>query len=150
MRPTFLLWEVVMDWRGYAGLSALFAGITAILAKIGVQDIPSNVATFIRTVVILVFAGSIVVATGEWSQIRGLSNRTWLFLCLSGVATGASWLCYFAALKSGKVQEVAPIDKLSFVLAMVLAFVFLGEKPRPTQFAGAALIACGVLLTLKK
>ena len=139
-----------MDWRGYAGLSALFAGITAILAKIGVQDVPSNVATFIRTCVILVFAGSIVAATGEWSQLRGLSNKTWIFLFLSGIATGASWLCYFAALKNGKVQDVAPIDKLSFVLAMTLAFVFLGERPRPTQFAGATLIAAGVLLTLKK
>ncbi|MEP6754258.1 MAG: EamA family transporter [Chthonomonadales bacterium] len=139
-----------MDWRGYAGLSALFAGITAILAKIGIQDIPSNVGTFIRTIVILLFAGAIIVATGEWSQIKLISNRTLLFLVLLGLATGASWLCYFAALKTGKVQEVAPIDKLSFVLAMFLAFVFLGERPKPTQFAGAAFIAFGVLLTLRK
>src|SRR5437764_1110382 len=100
-----------MSWAGYAALSALFAGITAILAKVGVSNVPSNVATFVRTVVIVVFAAGIVAARGEMKVVGQLPGKTWLFLVLSGIATGLSWLCYFAALKAGPVSRVAPIDK---------------------------------------
>lgn len=137
-----------MHWAIYAVLSALFAGMTALLAKIGVENVPSNLATLIRTVVILLFAAAIVVARGEGRFAAGISQRTWLFLVLSGFATGLSWLCYFAALKAGPISGVAPIDKLSFVIAMVLAFVFLREKISGLTWAGAALICAGVLLTL--
>src|SRR5690348_4427072 len=103
-----------MHWAVYALLSAIFAGLTALLAKIGVENVSSNLATLIRTVVIVVFAAAIVAARGEYTGIREVSNRTWLFLILSGIATGCSWLCYFAALKAGPISRVAPIDKLSF------------------------------------
>jgi bacterial/archaeal transporter family protein len=138
-----------MTWTGYAVLSALFAGITAVLAKVGVSEVPSNVATFVRTLVIVAFAGGIVLARGEMRIIGQLTSRTWLFLVLSGIATGLSWLCYFAALKAGPVSRVAPIDKLSFVIAMVLGLLLLHEQVKPTVLAGAALIVVGVLLTLR-
>ncbi|HEY3332109.1 MAG TPA: EamA family transporter [Capsulimonadaceae bacterium] len=137
-----------MSWVGFALLSALFAGMTALLAKIGVENVPSSLATLIRTVVILIFTVGIVLARGEAHHIRDLSSRTWLFLVLSGIATGLSWLCYFAALKSGPISHVAPIDKLSFVIAVTLGIVFLGEKLSAVATGGVALIVAGVALTL--
>jgi len=137
-----------MSWTTCAFLSALFAGLTALLAKVGVQNVPSNLATLVRTVVIVAFASGIVAARGELSQVRAISGRSWTFLVLSGVATGLSWLFYFAALKNGPISGVAPIDKLSFVIAMTLGFVVLREPVRPLTLVGAALIVAGVLLTI--
>ncbi len=137
-----------MNWAAFAGLSALFAGLTALLAKIGVENIPSNLATLVRTCVILVFTTGIVLAQGQLSQLRDVTPRTWTFLVLSGIATGLSWLCYFAALKAGPISHVAPIDKLSFVIAVALAAIFLHEKVTPLTAAGISLIVVGVLLTL--
>ena len=137
-----------MNWVGYAALSALFAGLTAVLAKIGVSQVPSNVATLVRTVVVVVFAAGIVAASGQLSHLKAISGRDWLALVLSGVATGLSWLFYFAALKHGPISGVAPIDKLSFVIAMTLGFLVLRETVRPLTLVGAALIVAGVLLTL--
>ncbi len=137
-----------MNWTTCAFLSALFAGLTALLAKIGVQNVPSNLATLVRTLVVVVFATGIVIGRGELAELRGISSRSWTFLVLSGVATGLSWLFYFAALKLGPISGVAPIDKLSFVLAMTLGFVVLREPIRPLALVGAALIVAGVLLTI--
>ena len=137
-----------MNWKVSALLSALFAGMTAILAKIGIENVPTNVAMLVRTCVVVVCAGGLVILRGEGGAFKEITNKSWLFLTLSGIATGLSWLFYFSALKEGKVQQVAPIDKLSFVIAMALAFVFLHEKAKPTTIAGAGLIVCGVLLTL--
>jgi transporter family protein len=136
------------SWVVLACLSALFAGLTAVLAKVGVENVPSNLATLIRTVVIVAFASGIVAARGELAHLREVSGRAWAFLVFSGVATGLSWLFYFAALKRGPVSGVAPIDKLSFLVAMTLGFVVLGERARPLTLLGAGLIACGVMLTL--
>jgi transporter family protein len=137
-----------MSWITCAFLSALFAGLTALLAKVGVQNVPSNLATLVRTVVIVIFATGIVAARGEWTHLRGVSGRSWAFLVFSGVATGLSWLFYFAALKQGPISGVAPIDKLSFVIAMTLGFVVLREPVHPLSLIGAALIVAGVLLTI--
>ena len=137
-----------MNWTTYAFLSALFAGLTAVLAKVGVADISSNLATLIRTAVILLFAAALVFARGEHQGLSTLTPRNWAFLVLSGVATGLSWLFYFAALKHGPVSHVAPIDKLSFVIAMVLGILVLGENTTPLTALGAALILAGALLTL--
>lgn len=137
-----------MNWVGYAALSAVFAGLTAVLAKIGVSQVPSNVATLVRTVVVVVFATGIVAASGQLHHLKSISGRDWLALVFSGVATGFSWLFYFAALKHGPISGVAPIDKLSFVIAMTLGFLVLGETVRPLTLVGAAPIVAGVLLTL--
>ena len=137
-----------MSWMVLALLSALFAGLTAMLAKIGVSQIPSNLGTLIRTVVVLVFAAAIVAARGEFQNIGSLTRRDWAALVLSGIATGLSWLCYFAALKQGPLSGVAPIDKLSFVIAMTLGFLVFAEPIKPLTLAGAALIVVGVLLTI--
>ncbi|MGC4046147.1 MAG: EamA family transporter [Armatimonas sp.] len=137
-----------MNWATYAFLSAVFAGMTALLAKIGIEGVPSNVATMVRTIVIVIFAIGIVLARGEGHFLRELNGKTWLFLVLSGIATGLSWLCYFAALKLGPISHVAPIDKLSFVLAVALGALFLHEKVSRTTFVGIVLIVVGVLLTL--
>ena len=137
-----------MKWPLYAALSALFAGLTAVLAKIGVSEVSSTLATFVRTVVIVAIAAGIVTAKGELPSVANLSTRDWAALVLSGVATGLSWLFYFAALKEGPVSGVAPIDKLSFVVAMGLGFLILREPVRPLSLAGAALIVFGVLLTI--
>ena len=139
-----------MGWTGYALLSALFAGVTAVLAKIGVQGVPPNLVVAIRTTVVLVFAVLLVAATGEGSGLARLTRQNWIFLVLSGMATGASWWCYFRALQLGPVSRVAPIDKLSFVVAVVLGIVFLHEKVTWQLGVGAALIATGVLVTLIK
>jgi transporter family protein len=137
-----------MSWTVLALLSALFAGLTAILAKIGVSQIPSNLATLIRTFVVLGFAAAIVVARGEFDQVGSLTRRDWGALVLSGIATGLSWLCYFAAIKHGPISGVAPIDKLSFVIAMTLGFIVFSEPIKPLTLAGAGLIVTGVLLTI--
>ncbi|HVA49499.1 MAG TPA: EamA family transporter [Pirellulales bacterium] len=134
-----------MNWLHWALLSALFAGATAILAKVGVKDLDSNLATAIRTVVILVFAWLLAWRQGPIS-LHGVTPRTWLCLALSGVATGASWLCYFRALQLGKASQVAPIDKLSVVVAMVLAAIFLGEELSWRHWAAGALIVGGSIL----
>jgi len=138
-----------VNWVGYALLSAVFAGLTALLAKMGVANVPSNLAMFIRTMVVVLFAGGIAIATGDVGYFGKLSSRNWIFLVLSGIATGLSWIFYFAALKYGPVSRVAAIDKLSFVLAMALGVFVLGESVKPVTLAGALLIVAGVLLTLR-
>ena len=134
-----------MNWLHWALLSALFAGATAVLAKVGVKDVDSNLATAIRTVVILVFAWAIAWRQGAIS-LHDVAPRTWLFLALSGLATGASWLCYFRALQLGKASQVAPIDKLSVVVAMVLATIFLREELSWRHGVAGALIVSGSIL----
>jgi transporter family protein len=136
-----------LDFRIWALLSAVFAGATAVLAKKGVEHVSSNLALAIRVVVILIFAWGIVLATGE-SKLSGISSKTWLFLFLSGLATGASWLCYFQALKLGPISKVAPIDKLSFALAVTFGFVFLGERPSLKLVLGCVIVIAGVIVTL--
>ena len=117
-----------MNWLYWSLLSALFAGLTAILAKIGVKEVDSNLATAVRTSVVLVFAWGVALATLPATAVLGLSRKTWLFLVLSGLATGCSWLCYFRALQLGEASKVAPIDKLSVVFVVILAALFLGES----------------------
>src|SRR5881227_2499110 len=119
-----------MSWFMWALLSAFFAGLTAVLAKVGVAHVNSNLATAIRTVVILIFAWSIALLTNNWS-ISKIEGRTWIFLILSGIATGLSWLCYFRALQLGEASRVAPIDKLSVVLVILFATAVLGERLTP-------------------
>ena len=133
-------------WIPYALLSALFAALTAIFAKIGIKGVDSDLATAIRTVVILLLAWSIAVARGATAALPTLTGRTWLFLVLSGLATGASWLCYFRALKLGPVSKVAPVDKLSVALSLLLAVVFLGETISLKGALGAGLILAGTLV----
>jgi transporter family protein len=135
-----------MNWIFWALLSALFAGITAILAKIGVAGIDSNLATAIRTSVVLVFTWAIAIGARSTAGISALSSRTWIFLCLSGLATGCSWLCYFRALQLGPASKVAPIDKLSVVFAIVLAALILREKIGWQQIIGGILIVSGALV----
>lgn len=136
-------------WQVYALGSAVFAALTAILAKIGIKGVDSNLATAIRTVVILVFAWGIVFWQGTANQLRVLEPRTILFLVLSGLATGASWLCYFHALKLGPASRVAPIDKLSVVLVIIFAALFLKEPMTPKVILGVAMISGGALLLIK-
>jgi transporter family protein len=131
-----------MTWLGWALLSAAFAGLTAVLAKAGVRDVDSNLATAIRTTVVLVLAWGIALA-GRSPSVTTVSRNAWLFLTLSGLATGASWLCYFRALAVGNASQVAPVDKLSVVVAMALAAVFLGEKLTAAHWLGGALIVAG-------
>jgi transporter family protein len=139
-----------MNWLFWALLSALFAAMTAILAKLGVEHINSNLATAIRTTVILVFTWGIAFATGGAPQLATLSTRTWLLLAASGIATGLSWLCYFRALQLGEVAKVAPVDKLSVAIAVVFAVLFLGEKLKPQEACGVALIVIGVIVMVVK
>jgi transporter family protein len=138
------------DWRLWALGSALFAALTAILAKVGVAGVPSNLATAIRTAVILCFSCALIAVTGEWRGARHADGRTWLFLVLSGLATGCSWLCYFRALQLGDAAQVAPIDKLSVVLVMAMGALFLGEKLTWHEWLGGALIACGAIVIVWK
>ncbi|MEO7413702.1 MAG: EamA family transporter [Opitutaceae bacterium] len=135
-----------MNWLPWALLSALFAGITAILAKIGVRDVDSNLATAVRTFVVLVFAWAVALASNPISALSGLSRKTWLFLTLSGIATGLSWLCYFRALQLGEASKVAPIDKLSVVFVLVFGAIFLGESLTAKTCVGGALIASGAVV----
>jgi transporter family protein len=134
------------SWQFWALLSAVFAALTAIFAKVGVQDVNSDFATFFRTVVILVVLGGILLVTNEFQPLRSISGKSYLFLCLSGLATGASWVCYFRALKIGNASQVAPIDKLSVVLVAVFGAVFLSEKLSIGNWLGVCLIAVGAFL----
>jgi transporter family protein len=127
-------------------LSAAFAALTAIFAKIGVEDINSDLATLIRTVVVLFSLALILFATGQFNQFGPISTKSWIFLVLSGLGTGASWICYFRALKLGPATLVAPIDKLSVVLVALFGVVFLGERPSLNGWLGIALIAAGAVL----
>jgi len=137
---------MAQSWIFWAFLSAAFAALTAIFAKIGVAGVNSDLATLIRTVVIIVILAGIVTATGQWQPLSSISSKTWLFLALSGAATGASWLAYFRALKLGDAARVAPIDKLSIVLVAVFGVVFLGEKLGLVNWLGVVMIAGGALL----
>lgn len=140
-----------MNWLYWSLLSALFAGLTAILAKLGVAGVDSNLATAIRTSVVLVLAWSIALATRKPGVLAQLSGRAWLFLTLSGLATGLSWICYFRALQLGEVSRVAPIDKLSVVFVLLLSAWILGEKLTWQKLIGGGLIVLGaIVLSLKK
>ncbi len=134
------------NWLPWALGSAVFAALTAIFAKIGLEGIDSDYATFLRTVVIVAVLGILILATGKWRNPFTLPQRSVSFLVLSALATGASWVCYFRALKIGDASRVAPVDKLSVVLVAVFAFAFLGERPLPRDWAGIALVATGVLV----
>ena len=133
-------------WFVFALLSAVFAALTSILAKVGIDGVNSNLATAIRTGVVLVMAWGMVFLTNAQGGIGEISRRSWLFLILSGLATGASWLCYYRALQVGEASKVVPIDKLSTILTLVLAFVFLHEKFTLRSLAGCVLLAAGTLL----
>jgi bacterial/archaeal transporter family protein len=135
-----------MSWQAWAFLSAVFAALTAILAKVGVQNINSDFATFVRTVVVLVALAVILGMTGQYQRLDSVPARSYLFLVLSGLATGASWVCYFRALKLGNASLVAPIDKLSVVMVALLSVMFLGEKLLPRNWVGIILIAIGAVL----
>ena len=130
----------------FAVLSAVFAALTSILAKVGIEGVNSNLATAIRTVVVLIMAWGMVFLTNTQGGISDISKKSWLFLILSGLATGASWLCYYRALQIGEASKVVPIDKLSVVITLVLAFVFLHEKITTNSLIGCILIALGTLL----
>ena len=134
------------SWLPWALLSAAFAALTAIFGKIGVANIGSDLATLIRTVVILATLAAIVAATGQWQAPETIPSKTWLFLALSGLATGASWLCYFRALKLGDAARVAPIDKLSVVLVALFGVIFLGERLSGVNWLGVSLIGVGAIL----
>jgi transporter family protein len=134
-----------MTWFTWALLSAFFAGLTAILAKIGVENIDSNMATAIRTVVILIFAWAVALWT-DHEPLSSVGKRTWIFLILSGIATGLSWLCYFRALQLGEASRVAPVDKLSVVVAIALAAIFLHERMTWHQWVGGAFILTGAVI----
>jgi len=133
-------------WLHWAVLSAVFAALTAIFAKIGIAGIDSDLATLIRTAIVMVVLAAFVVAAGKWSNPLALAPKTWLFLTLSALATGASWVCYFRALQIGNASQVAPVDKLSLVLVAIFAVAFLGERPTLREWAGIAMVAGGVLL----
>lgn len=135
-----------MNWFHWALLSAFFAGLTAILAKIGVSGVNSNLATAVRTTVVLLFTWGIAAMTANAGELREFSRRTWMFLVLSGIATGMSWLCYFRALQLGEASRVAPVDKLSVVFAIFLAVLFLGEKLTWQHWIGGALIVAGAVV----
>ncbi|MEO8856493.1 MAG: EamA family transporter [Burkholderiaceae bacterium] len=134
------------SWFYWALLSAVFAALTAIFAKLGVQGVDSDLATLVRTGVIIVLLAAFVWFTGKWTNPLQLPKRTWLFLGLSGLATGASWVCYFRALQIGEASKVAPVDKLSLVLVAVFAFAFLGERPALREWIGILMVASGVLV----
>jgi bacterial/archaeal transporter family protein len=138
--------NLMLSWVFWALLSAGFAALTAIFAKIGIENVNSDFATFIRTGVILLVAGLIVYVSGNWQEPSNVSAKTWLFLVLSGAATGASWICYFRALKLGDAARVAPLDKLSVVFVAVFAVLFLGERLALPNWLGVFLIACGAIL----
>ena len=133
-------------WFIFALLSAVFAALTSILAKIGIEGVNSNLATAIRTVVVVVMAWGMVFLTNAQNGISEISKKSWLFLILSGLATGASWLCYYKALQMGEASKVVPIDKLSVIITLVLAFVFLHEKFTAKSLIGCVLIGAGTLL----
>jgi transporter family protein len=135
-----------MSWIFWAILSAVFAAGTAVLAKVGVEGVDSNLATAIRTSVILVFTWAIAIVLEKHNGLGAIGRRSWVFLVLSGVCTGLSWLCYFRALQMGQASKVAPVDKLSVVLVIVFAAVFLGERLTPLKMVGGSLIAAGAVI----
>ncbi len=141
-----MLRDTLASWQFWAVLSAVFAALTAILAKIGIAGVGSDFATFIRTLVILAMVSAILLATGQWQPPASVPMRTWIFLGLSGLATGASWLCYFRALKLGDASRVAPVDKLSVVLVAIFGVALLGERLPPTGWLGVGLIGAGAVL----
>jgi transporter family protein len=134
------------NWLIWALLSAVFAAFTAIFAKIGLEGVNSDLATLIRTVVIIFVLAAFVYFAGKWSNPFKLSSKTWLFLVLSGLATGASWVCYFRALKIGNASKVAPVDKFSLVLVAVFAVLFLGERPSGSEWVGILMVGAGVVV----
>jgi transporter family protein len=138
--------SLLASWQFWALLSAAFAALTAIFAKVGVENVNSDFATFVRTIVILMALGAILAATGQWQPAASVSGRSYLFLVLSGLATGGSWVCYFRALKLGDAARVAPIDKLSVVLVALFGVIFLGESLSGSNWLGVALIAAGAML----
>ncbi|WP_298275224.1 EamA family transporter [uncultured Bradyrhizobium sp.] len=138
------------SWQVWAFLSAVFAALTAIFAKVGVEGINSDLATLIRTVIVLITLSAILFATGQFTQSGPISGKSWLFLLLSGLGTGASWICYFRALKLGPATLVAPIDKLSVVLVALFGATFLGERPSAYGWIGIALISAGAVLIAVK
>ncbi len=138
--------QLLASWQVWAFGSAVFAALTAIFAKVGVAGVNSDFATLIRTCVILVVTAAIVAASGQMQSPSSIAPRTWLFLGLSGLATGASWLCYFRALKMGDAARVAPVDKLSVVLVAVFAALFLGERLGPRSWLGVGLVGAGAIL----
>ncbi|MDD5854676.1 MAG: EamA family transporter [Lachnospiraceae bacterium] len=133
-------------WLLFALLSSIFAALTSILAKVGIEGVNSNLATAVRTMVVVVMACGMVFLTGAQSGIQEISKKSWIFLILSGLATGASWLCYYRALQIGEASKVVPIDKLSVVITLVLAFVFLHERFTPKSLVGCILIGIGTLV----
>jgi len=136
----------VSNWFFWALLSAVFAALTAIFAKVGLEGVDSDLATLVRTFVIMAVLIVFVHVTRKWSNPFELSSRTWLFLVLSGLATGASWVCYFRALKIGEVSKVAPVDKLSLLLVALFAFLFLNERPSVREWVGILMVGTGVLV----
>jgi bacterial/archaeal transporter family protein len=133
-------------WFFWASLSAVFAAMTAIFAKVGIQGVDSDLATLVRTAIIILVLSAFVALTGKWSNPFDLPVRTWIFLALSALATGASWVCYYRALQIGDASKVAPVDKFSLVLVAVFAVAFLGERPTLREWSGIAMVAGGVLL----
>ena len=133
-------------WLLFAILSAVFAALTSILTKIGIEGVNSNLATAIRTIVVVIMAWGMVFLTNTQSGIAQISKKSWIFLILSGLATGASWLCYYRALQTGEASKVVPIDKLSVVITLILAFVFLHEEFTPRSLIGCVLIGAGTLI----
>ena len=142
--------DTFTSWQVWAFLSAVFAALTAIFAKVGVEGINSDLATLIRTVIVLITLSAILFATGQFTQSGPISTKSWLFLLLSGLGTGASWICYFRALKLGPATLVAPIDKLSVVLVALFGATFLGERPSAYGWIGIALISAGAVLVAVK
>jgi bacterial/archaeal transporter family protein len=138
--------NLLSSWQAWAVLSAVFAALTAVFAKVGVENVNADFATFVRTIVILVTLAFILLATGQFQSPGSIASRSYVFLMLSGLATGASWVCYFRALKIGDAAKVAPIDKLSVVLVAVFGVVFLGERLTAPNWLGVALIATGAIL----
>ncbi len=137
-------------WWLWAALAAAFAALTAIFGKAGVESINPDFATLIRTAVVLAVAAALVAATGAWRPLSSIAAKSWMFLTLSGLATGASWLCYYRALKLGQASQVAPVDKLSIVLVAVFAALFLGERLSARNWAGVFLIAGGAVLVASR
>lgn len=133
-------------WLFFAAGSAVFAALTSILAKVGIEGVNSNLATAVRTFVVLLMAWGMVFLTGAQGGVSSIGRKSWLFLVLSGLATGASWLCYYKALQIGEASKVVPVDKMSTVLTLILAFVFLHEKFSVKSLIGAALLAAGTLV----
>ena len=135
-------------WAIFAILSAIFAALTSILAKVGIEGVNSNLATAVRTIVVVLMAWFMVFVTGNLNGIVDISKKSWLFLILSGLATGASWLCYYKALQLGEVSKVVPIDKLSIVMTIILAFIFLGEQITLKTLIGCCLIVAGTFVMI--